>query len=341
MKKTLIALTLATLSTASMADVILYGQIKGGVEVSKTKGVHGSTTQIVDYGSSIGFKGHEHLNGDLKAIWQLEQDVNIGGGATGFGTKDSFVGLAGGFGTIKAGYQETPVKALNGKLDIWEYDAAAAGLGEFTQDSDASKRATAISYETPDLNGFTAQAYVSPSDNNAGAHSIGDSAIYGLSASYAQPEGGFFADAAGVYVKGGANNHTHLSAAHTPNSDHAYQALVQAGYEQGPVLVGIAGQRAKNVDVDYDVRNEVAVTGAYTVDEALRLKASVAHGFKLRDQAGAKAYGNGKYWQGIVGADYALSKRTAFNGQVGYVQKGNTANNDRTGTVSVGMSHKF
>ena len=37
MKKTLIALSLAALSTAAVADVTLYGQIKAGVEVTKTK----------------------------------------------------------------------------------------------------------------------------------------------------------------------------------------------------------------------------------------------------------------------------------------------------------------
>ena len=35
MKKTLIALALASLPVASMADVVLYGKIAGGVEVTK------------------------------------------------------------------------------------------------------------------------------------------------------------------------------------------------------------------------------------------------------------------------------------------------------------------
>ena len=62
MKKTLIAVALATLSATSMADVILYGKIQGGVEVTKVKGKSGTTTQIVDYGSRIGFKGHEEYS---------------------------------------------------------------------------------------------------------------------------------------------------------------------------------------------------------------------------------------------------------------------------------------
>ena len=164
MKKTLIALALASLSTASMADVILYGQIKGGVETTfgnkfgndKNKG---STTQIVDYGSRIGFKGHEHLTDNLDAIWQVESKVDIGGGSNRtFNTRDSFIGLKGGFGTVKVGYQQTPIKELNGKLDQWEYSSPVAGLGTFTRGTDASRRATAVSYETPDLSGFSAKA---------------------------------------------------------------------------------------------------------------------------------------------------------------------------------------
>ena len=37
MKKSLIALTLAALPVAAMADVTLYGTVKAGVEVSRTK----------------------------------------------------------------------------------------------------------------------------------------------------------------------------------------------------------------------------------------------------------------------------------------------------------------
>lgn len=347
MKKTLIALALTTISTAAMADVVLYGQIKGGVEVTKIKGVSGTTTQIVDYGSRIGFKGQEQLNGDLKAIWQLEQDVNIGGGSTGFGTRDSFVGLSGNFGTVKAGYQETPVKALNGKLDEWEYDSDDAGLGVFTRDNDASARKLALSYETPNFNGFTAKAYVSPSDNasvdsvaaaNNPAYQVdGDSATYGLSASY--ENNGFFADAAGVYVRNGVNN---------PYSKRkGYQALAQVGVDNDKVMAGIAYQYSHNVDsmdLDVDRLHEIALTGIYKVDDALRLKGSAAVGLGAKawgQNQDEKAWGNGKYYQGIIGADYALSKRTVVNGQVGYAQFGNSEYDHKGGTVSVGMSHKF
>ena len=412
MKKTLIALTLAALPVASMADVILYGQIKGGVEVTKIKDVKGTVTNIVDYGSRIGFKGHEQLNGSLKAIWQLEQAVDVGGGkGRTFGTRDSFIGLSGeNLGTVKVGYQQTPVKELNSKLDIWEYDSYAAGLGRFTRDTDAVKRATAITYETPNFGGFTAKAYVSPSDNNRrqvvyrnGIDPIAsqrngtptpanpsiaydengrkstDSAIYGLSFSY-QHEKGFFGDVAGVYVRNGLNNLT--------SRNNGYQVLAQGGFENDKWMAALGYQYSHSVDsfnassnnpqLDtlYTARNsttsanavsdslkghEVVLSGAYTLNDSVRLKGSAAYGFGIQsvgshDQytIGAdnttatyshtghvKSRGNGKYYQAVLGADYLFSKRTTANAQIGYYQAGKGAEKVRGGTLSVGMKHKF
>ena len=352
MKKTLIALALASLSTASMADVILYGQIKGGVETTfgnklgqdKNKG---TTTQIVDYGSRIGFKGHEHLTDNLDAIWQVESKVDIGGGSgRTFGTRDSFIGLKGGFGTVKVGYQQTPIKELNGKLDQWEYNSSVAGLGTFTRGTDASRRATAVSYETPDLSGFTAKAYYSPSEQEngestdaLGAHKNKAKGIYGLSASY--KNSGFFADVAGVYARG-------TTAAVAAGKKGGYQALVQAGYESDKWLAGLAYQRSQRVehtdsvlDEDADKANELALSGAYTINDALTLKGTFAYGFGIKDVNGDKLWGNGKYYQGLVGADYALSKRTIVNGQYGYFQSGKGEDKLKSNVVSVGMKHKF
>lgn len=358
MKKTLIALTLAALPVASMADVTLYGQIKGGVEVGfkeKNGGVKekGSTTQIVDYGSRIGFKGHEHLNGDMKAIWQLEQSVNIGGGETGFGTRDSFIGLQGDkIGTVKAGYISSPVKEANDRLDEWEYDNGTLGLGQFTRGNDVNKRALAVSYTTPNVGGFSATAFVSPSDNNEEARNTAspaktgrDAAIYGLGATY--ENSGFFADVAAGYAKNGASNGT-INANPAIKEKHGYQAVANIGYENDQVLAGIGYNRAQHVDGKndfsangFDVSNEVAATVAYKVNPSLRLKGTAAHGFKIKDGSGAEFAGNGKYYQGIVGADYAFSKRTSLNGQVGYYQAGKDSQKVQKGMAGVGLKHKF
>lgn len=382
MKKTLIALALVSLPLAASADVVLYGQIKGGVEVSKnfTKAEKdtkkGTLTHIVDYGSRIGFKGHEDLSNNLRAIWQLEQTVSIGGpdNEKVFGTRDSFIGLNGDFGTVKAGYIETPVKTANGRLDVWEYNDSAAGLGTYTRSNAAVKRAGAISYETPNMAGFSAQAYVSPSDNNNGdKFSFGnynktkDSAIYGAKVGY--ENSGFFADVAGTYVKNAqAGNDVNTIDA----GKDGYQAVANVGYDANNWLAGVSYQQGRYVDTvgsligektstafrpkdsvkDSVIKRsqEVAGTVAYTLNDSLRLKGSAAYGFGIKtvdaSDDDSVSLDKAKYIQGVVGADYLLSKRTALNGQVGYLEFKQPVPNEpsekwKKGTVSVGMSHKF
>ena len=374
MKKTLIALTLASLSVTASADVILYGKIRGGVEVNRsfTNSVKdkGTSTKIVDYGSLIGFKGHEDLNNNLRAIWQVEQDVSIGGSDSKktFATRDSFVGLTGGFGTAKAGYLSTPTKTTNDRLDQWEYSDNAAGLGIYTRSNNAVKRAGAISYETPNFGGFTAQAYVSPSDNNNGntvsfandntsGAENSEKAIYGAKMGY--ENAGFFADVAGTYVK---NSKTINGTNHD-----GYQAAANVGFENNNWLAGVGYQQARYVDTvstltgesaaaiqtlggSNDVvkgSKEIAASAAYTINNSVRLKGSAAYGFDI-DSIDATNSNNpdldgAKYVQGIVGADYLLSKRTTLNGQVGYLEFKSSSNADKMkkGTVGVGMTHKF
>ena len=84
-----------------MADVTLYGTVKAGVEVSRTKHTYADgenqpivttkdrvATEITDFGSRIGFKGHEHLGNNLNAIWQVEQNASVAGTDKGWGTRD-------------------------------------------------------------------------------------------------------------------------------------------------------------------------------------------------------------------------------------------------------------
>lgn len=347
--------------------------------VTKEGTKKGTLTHIVDYGSRIGFKGHEDLSNNLRAIWQLEQKVSIGGpdNEKVFGTRDSFIGLNGDFGTVKAGYIETPVKTANGRLDVWEYDDSAAGLGTYTRSNAAVKRAGAVSYETPNMAGFSAQAYVSPSDNNNGDkfsfnsyNKTKDSAIYGAKVGY--ENSGFFADVAGTYVKNAQAGNEDVGTIDAGKD--GYQAVANVGYDANNWLAGVSYQQGRYVDTvgsligektvdalknakdnakkDSVIKRsqEVAGTVAYTLNDSLRLKGSAAYGFGIKTVDASDdnvSLDKAKYIQGVVGADYLLSKRTALNGQVGYLEfKHQPVPNEpseklKKGTVSVGMSHKF
>lgn len=356
MKKTLIAVALAALPVASMADVVLYGQIKGGVQVSKVKGEKGTITAVVDYGSRIGFKGHEDLGNGVQAIWQLEQRVDVAGGGNigyddvgvystsrGFGTRDSFVGLKTPAGTVKAGYFSIGAGAVNDTLDIWEYSGDvlnlgdAAGLASFTRDNAATDRRVNVTYETPEVAGFSGSVSVATSNNEhvSRRHSSlekKDSAAYGLTASY--KNAGFFADLGATVVRDTAD-------AEAAGKKYGYQAVVQGGYDANGLFAGLAYQTFKAVDDVTYKGNEVALSASYEVVQGLKVKGSAVYGFGFKDADGAKFRGNGKYYQGILGADYALSKRTVVNAQAGLLAGGKDEEKVRYTTATVGLKHAF
>ena len=102
MKKSVLAVCLAALPVAAVADVTLYGQVKSGITGGqvKIKGAQGTeksatSVSIHDNGSRIGFKGSENLGDGLKAVWQVEQKTAISGESQKFATRDSFIGLEG------------------------------------------------------------------------------------------------------------------------------------------------------------------------------------------------------------------------------------------------------
>lgn len=345
MKKTLIALALTALPVASMADVILYGQVKAGVEVSKTKGVKGTTTQMADYASRIGFRGAEHLNGDLNAIWQVESRFDVAGGKERtIGTRDTFIGLSSkSLGTVKAGHQQTPIAQVQDRFDLWQYANDANGLGTLTRGTEVNGRKLGVSYTSPELYGVTATAFVSPSESGGESsfyRSKADSTVYGVGFSY--ENAGYVADLAI-----GASRGTDVATA--ANKDFGAQGVVNVGYQANNWLVGATYQVSHNAEkVGSEIVGlngaarvqEVALTGAYDVSDALRVKASAAHGFKIKDVSGATLK-NGKYFQGVVGADYALSKRTTANAQVGHLTSGKKGVRFAETTGSVGLRHRF
>ncbi|MEZ7688714.1 trimeric porin PorB [Neisseria sp. 20925_1_37] len=381
MKKSLIALTLAALPVAAMADVTLYGQIKAGVEVSKVKlgektatalGKEKSSktaTEIADFGSRIGFKGHEHLGNNLNAIWQVEQNTSIAGGNKEWANRESFIGLEGGFGKVRAGNLDSTVKNTSDNVDQWESSNGALNLSVFTRVDD-SKRAVSVRYDSPVFSGFSASVQYTPRDNANPAdkydHNKPSRDTYYAGLNY--ENSGFFGQYAGGFRKNSADTKNGYKDGHV-------QRLV-AGYDANNLFVSVAGQYAKNWETlgDYaqaqsngvvtdDMRTagtnasnvvfgtaagldgkgvetiEVAATAAYRAGNVTP-RVSYAHGFKAKVD-GEKLKGT-QYDQVIVGADYDFSKRTTALVSAGWL-RGAESGPHKVETISglVGLRHKF
>jgi hypothetical protein len=382
MKKTLIALSLAALSSAAMADVTLYGTIKAGVETSNTKnylqGQKGefnprgqevvskfhTETAIADFGSRIGFKGHENLGNGLNAIWKVEQKTSVAGTDSGWGNRQAYIGLETTAGTFRAGKIGTQLDDMD-KTDAWEYNNRALGLGIFTR---TGQKVLSVRYDSPVFAGFSANVQFSPRDNKVnavrgvGAGTSGrndaakENALYAAGLNY--ENSGFFAQY-GVSVKKAAF-------VDTQGASHSGQAhRVEAGYDANNLFVSAGYQYTNGWDSnvsyisnlydqpysDADVQNdtgvsakthELAVTGAYRLGNVTP-KVTYAHGFKAKVQdytADDKAAT--KYDQVILGADYDFSKRTTAFAQAGWLRVGKKSIMSQETTAGlVGLRHKF
>lgn len=135
MQKKLIALAVAGLAAApafAQTNVTIYGVADAtfdNVRATSTTAAGdklGSTNRVSTNSSYLGFKGTEDLGNGLKAVFQFESGISSDAATGTWASRDSFVGLSGGFGTVVAGNLTGPTRALGAALDV---NSGATGIG--------------------------------------------------------------------------------------------------------------------------------------------------------------------------------------------------------------------
>jgi len=122
--------------------------------------------------SRIGVKGSEDLGGGLKAIYQIELGVNLNDTNNNvlnnndtISYRNTFVGLAGGWGTALMGRHDTPMKISTGKLDLFSDTMAdyngTVGFRDLRADN-------AVAYISPSFSGFTFAGAIIPAGGATG-----------------------------------------------------------------------------------------------------------------------------------------------------------------------------
>ncbi|AXT48136.1 MULTISPECIES: porin [Chromobacterium] len=376
MNKTHIALAIAALmpAAAAMADVTIYGEIRGGYEYNKTyrastaldsNGKPQGNSQINDWTSRIGFKGNEDLGNGLKAIWQVENRVNIDGSeSSGFNTRDSFIGLAGdSWGKFRLGRLSNYANDMMEQVDPGYYSSqSVGGLAYFTRLDDRVNNA--VRYDSPNWAGFSF-AFLYGTDEARGASTDGSRTnrqTWNLGLSY--ENSGFFGKY--NYQHWGDANKALVSGGRSSNKDwHRFEGGYMAnniyaalGYQQiRGYIDGTAGAYAdskgvlynkaafnaltagsSNLDVSKEVKTrELALTLGYTFG-SLTPYFSYVKGYDI--SVGGSDVNNSGYDQYVLALDYALSKRTEVYTSYGHVKwKGN--NVEKENSFGLGLVHRF
>ena len=159
------ALTLASAAQAQLkTDGLLevYGRASLSVD-QLDDGASYNRTNLSSNASRLGFRGSKKI-GNLTGIWQIEQEiqVNLGNSATDtnnrLASRDTFAGIRGDFGTVRAGKFDTPFKVAREPFNL--FGDQLGDMRNLTRVGDAKfdeRLNNTLEYQTPVMNGFQAR----------------------------------------------------------------------------------------------------------------------------------------------------------------------------------------
>ena len=345
MKKSLIALAVITATSGAMAQssVQLFGRLDVGINNTsvKTDGVKdivgGTSSDPTLRGQTginssqlntqfWGIRGTEDLGGGLKAMFMLQSNFNTdtGAAAANMFDREAWLGLSGGFGTIKLGRNYTAYDTVfgatnhnfNSNINV-STAVFDVGIANYSQ-----RNSNSIRYEAPTINGFNAAVSYGFGENKTASLSSTDTVSLAL----------WYSNGPILVAFGHQNEEVRLESPASNGRDREY-TMLGGGYDFGTFRLTGSMQRTKQGDrKDRDFQIGVNVPlGNF----------AVAFGYAdgRTREAGVTRNSDG---YALVGT-YNLSKRTTA--YVGYerseVEGIASVSTTRTSNFAVGLRHTF
>lgn len=320
MKKTLIALAVLGASGAAMAQstVTLYGLADvwvGRTSATNAAGLKTNSTQMGNGGLSTsrwGVTGSEDLGGGLSAVFKFEAKIEpTTGTSTGFG-RQSYVGVAGGFGTVTLGQTWTAMDDVIA-ASTSAFDSAFSATNGVSQvvANYASNPGSTIKYTSPSFGAFSGGASYSMDNNDAVKKDI-----YDLSLSYA----------AGPV----AANFAYQNQGDVLGSNDRELTILNGSYDLGMAkLLASYGQD----------KLAAAKTNEWQIGADVPLSSALILSGGYAESKGNAALGNIKRTGFGIAAAYSLSKRTTA--YTGYQQAKVKNSSVKSDLFAVGLRHTF
>ncbi len=317
MQKKLIALAVAALGlTASAAfaqtNVTIYGLMDASVDVvdngDPTVGAQGiRTNKISSNASRIGFKGVEDLGDGLKAVFQIESGINADNQAAGtLNNRNTYIGLAGEWGSVKLGNIDTPYKTSTRYLDLFADHLAdnrnLMGVGAISFDGRASSSAL---FESAEYSGFKFSASYVAGAELAATNGQDKGNAWSLAATYSN--GPWYGSLAHERHNFGSLATGTLAAGALANVDkQEHASKIAVGYKVDAFRVGLAYEHTNDdlTAATTKAHNAWTLAGGYTFGGNNEAKLAYTHAGDLSGTSNTGA----KQWS--VGVDHILSKRT-------------------------------
>jgi predicted porin len=402
MNKKLLTLAVAAAMVApgaAMAEAVLYGKLNVSLDYADVKNVLLPTFAVVDgtlvqtslggdfkgwgmsangylpgegRASRIGVKGSEDLGNGLKAIYQVELGVNLNdtrpnnnvlSNGDSITYRNTFVGLAGGWGTFLLGRHDTPMKMSTGKLDLFADTQAdyngTVGFRDLRADN-------VVAYISPSLAGFQLSGAIVPAGGATGGGNglnlFEDSIAETYSVAAIYSNGPFYASAAFENLN---NQHFNNQAQSfvgnncpvtTPipgdptgavAATCAYQGSDAQAWRFGLGLLDWAGFTLTAVYENQDLFNNNRYAGVISPDPTSTFLVPVAREADLWQIQAGYSFGNSMikamYGQGDYSGDDIIAggNFVSINGGPAFFQRTAQAIDFKTETWSVGFDHNL
>lgn len=332
-----------SMAFAANADVTLYGQVDLSLDARDIDGANDDINMNSNQ-SAIGVKGSEDLGNGLKAIFQLEYEVDPSGDDSSTNTfssgnssvqgRDQWIGLQGNFGKVRFGTASTTYKAHSAAIDPF-YRTSLQGRNNGLQSrlhsmagaNGEGRMTNAIHYDTPDFNGFGASANYSFDDScnaTSGPTCVDDDA-YSLGAKYSN--GPLYAFVSYVTSdKGGDDDATQIGG--------KYSFGDFAVYAQYEIDGGLIGGNTAAVNQSNDGADLWHIGGSFTMGNAM-----VYAAYGQGDDDSSATF-NTEYDAWTIAGMYNFSKRTMAYAGFNQVScdAGGWSNNATSSCANVGAS---
>lgn len=330
MKQKIIVLAIAAAfsapALADNANVSFYGKAFLTFE-NYDSGAAGASSQmrVNSNASRFGVKGSEDINDGLKGIFQYEVEMDADG-STGNGlgkTRNSGLGLEGGFGKVVFGVWDTPFKTTHNKIELFDNTtnwSAVKVIGISAGKDYNTRQKNMVQYWSPKMGGLQAAVMYSPDEAKT---STSNKSLLSLSGTYDQ-------DA--IYASAAYESRNDVTAGTTDN------ALRLAGkYNLGDFWLGAMAERIKtNTSATTNVSGtNMELVGEFKIG-ANRIAASYT---KAGSTAVGAAAANDVNQIAIKYA-YAFSKRTEAFAAYGS-RKTNGTTSTTANTFGGGLIHSF
>lgn len=331
MKKTLIALTvLGSVAGVAQAQsaVTVYGKLDLGItKLSGDVSDAAKATQMrSNHQSRIGFKGTEDLGGGMSALFQIENRFNPDNGTQrgpALFSGATFVGLAGGFGTVKMGRNWSTVgNVSSAATDPFEND----GIGSLNSLTRARIN-NSVTYYTPAMSGFAVEAQYILGEKPASVATAAQNNGYAVAATYNNGP---------IYLGAGYGREENTS-----DSD---VWGVSGSYAFGPAKIALGYDVRKNKDAAAGTPNSknAVIAATYEIGAGL-IKAGYSQtkdGANNLDISGlAGSYD--KIQKLSLGYQHNLSKRTSLYADIAHAKGTNPGVSDTENGIGIGITHNF